>query len=147
LGLISIGSHAELYITGKEASFDSKGNLAKGSGFIQAKPGEFFSVVVTVSPSAAHKDDLNFTQFQLGVSRIEFDENAIPTVVVGLNPTIQTLTGSKLKTTSTGRLVAKNGVIEISLEGGHTVSIPLTSSRYSQINNADFLLSPKSKMK
>ena len=132
-------------ITGKDASFDSKGNLSKGPGYIQAKPGEYFSVVVTVSPSDAHKNDLNFTQFQLGVSRIEFDENAVPTVVVGLNPTIQTLMGGTLTTTSTGRLVAKHGVIEISVTGGHTLSIPLDSSRYSQMNTADWMLTPKAK--
>ncbi len=143
--LIQIGSHAELCITGKDASFDSKGNLSKGPGYIQAKPGEYFSVVVTVSPSDAHKNDLNFTQFQLGVSRIEFDENAVPTVVVGLNPTIQTLMGGTLTTTSTGRLVAKHGVIEISVTGGHTLSIPLDSSRYSQMNTADWMLTPKAK--
>ena len=147
LDLISIGSSAELFITGKEAWFDSKGNLSKGSGYIQANPGKYFSVVVTVSPSDAHTNDLNFTQFQLGVTRMEFDDNAVPTVVVGLNPTIQTLFGTELKTTSTGRLVATNGVVVISLEDGHKLSIPLNSSRYSRMNNADFLLTPKTEKK
>ena len=83
MNLISVGGVAELWITGKEAWF-GKGNLAKGSGFIQANHGEYFSIVVTIAPSDAHKNDLNFTQIQLGCTRMEFDDNAKPTVVQGL---------------------------------------------------------------
>jgi hypothetical protein len=132
MNLISIGGVAELWITGKEAFFDGKGNLAKGSGFIQANPGKYFSIVVTIAPSDAHKNDLNITQIQLGCTRMEFDENARPTVVEGL-PTIQTVLGGELKTTSIGKLIGKNGVFEIQLTDGHKLLLPTNSSRYISI--------------
>src|SRR5271154_5832139 len=57
-------------ITGKQASFDEKGNLVKGAAFIKAMPNEDFQITVVVAPSNAHKDDLNVRRLYLRVKRI-----------------------------------------------------------------------------
>ena len=50
VGLIAIANSegkkvAELFITGKEARFDSHQRLVKGAGFIQAEPNEFTTIL------------------------------------------------------------------------------------------------------
>ena len=111
----------------------------------QADKGEYISIVVTVVPSDGHKDDLYPTQIQLGVNRIEFDDYGKATLVLGVNPKIIRLFGGEFKVTSTEKLVGTNGIIEFSLDGGHTLRLPIGSSRTCRINNADFLLTPQPK--
>jgi len=132
-----------LCITGKEAYFDSKGILSKGSGYIQMVRNQFYPIIVTIIPSDTHRDDLNATQIELHVTRIEFDENAKAASVSGLQPMIKRLLGTLLKTTSTGKLVATDGLIHVPLEGGHTLAFSLGENGYARLNNADFLLTSK----
>ena len=47
--------------------------------------------------------------------------------------------------TSTGKLIGRNGVFEVQLTDGHKLLLPMNSSRYVSINNADFLLTKKEK--
>jgi hypothetical protein len=145
MGLINITDRsgetvATLYITGKEASFDSNQNLVKGSGYIQAEPGKSFTIVVTVFPSEARKKELGISQLSFKATRVDFGEEAKVRSLEGLSPTMTTIYGQELKIMSKGKLIAKNGIVAISLEGGHTLLLPLDSSLSVRIHNADFLL-------
>ena len=115
-----------------------------GGEYFQAEKGKYISIVVTVDPSDEHVDDFYRTQLQLGVTRIEFDKDGKTTLVSGVNPKITRMFGDDLKiTSSTETVIAKNGVIELKLEGGKTLSLPIGPNRKCRIKNVDFLLNPK----
>jgi hypothetical protein len=150
MGLINITDRngetiATLYITGKDAAFDSNQILVKGSAYIQAEPGKSFTIIVTVFPSEARKKELGASQLQMKAKRVEFGDDAKVVSLEGLSPTITTIYGKEIKIVSTVKLVAKNGIVAISLEGGHRLLLPLDSSLNIRIHDADFLLERLSK--
>ncbi len=117
------------------------GDMAKSGQVLQAEVGQYIPIVVTVNPSKGHANDLNSTQIQLGVSRIEFDNQGKVTFVYGVNPTITKLFGGHYKVISTEKLIATNGIVDVTLFGGHILSLPINSSCTCQIND-DFLCMP-----
>jgi hypothetical protein len=117
--------------------------LAFAGQVLQAASGQSISIVVTVVPSEGHAKDFYATQLQLGVKQIEFNDQGRVTRIIGVNPKIVRMFGTPLIVTSTDELVATDGVIELSLEDGHKLLLPIDSSRTSRINNADFLLNPQ----
>ena len=113
IGLVSITSGdrevATLFVSGKEAVFDSQGRLVYGAGYIQALPGEYFHVV------CADRDG----RVELELARIEWDDNGKATSIQGLNPILTQTNGPDLRIQSeVTNPTVKNGILIVITEGG-----------------------------
>jgi hypothetical protein len=113
IGLISITRGqkevATLFLTGKEAVFGPESRLVKGSGYMQAVPGEFVHVVFNEHAA----------QMELEVTRIDWDETGTTTNVEGLDPVIKQSAGSEMRIKPAAvHPNVRNGVLTVALDTG-----------------------------
>jgi len=136
---------AVLYISGTEATFGQNQILIKGEAYIQAETNKSISIVATATPSAGHDEDFYPGQFMFEANRIEFDEQGKVALVLGLKPKMIRFLQSEMTITSTEKLVATNGLVQLSFDGGHTLLLSIDSTCHGRIDNADFFLFKKQK--
>lgn len=144
----------------KEADKGDGNWIAKNADAKNKEPskGDYFLLsVVTIVPSDApnaggpsNQIHLQPKGIELLVSRIEWDKDGKTTVVFGVFPQLVCYTGRNVQptfvkiTSPTGKLVATNGIIELTLEGykDHKLLLPVKLGESFTISNADWFLTP-----
>jgi hypothetical protein len=117
---------ATLFITGKEASFDSNQKIFKGAGYIQAVTNQYIHIVFTIKHQKKGEKDVNYSQMQLGVNRIDWDDDGKTTHISGINPTIEAMFSDGFKITSDLKTPSlTNGVLNVDIEKQGKVSLEI----------------------
>ncbi len=131
LGLLDIrGSNgkivATLFITGKEASFDSHQKIFKGAGYIQAVQNEFINIIGIYKFKNQGDKEPHLDQMQSEVNRIDWDENGKTTSLSGIKPKVQTGVHGSLKITSDLQKPAlTDGLLSLELEKLGKISLDI----------------------
>jgi hypothetical protein len=144
----------------KEADKDVGSWIAKNADAKAKEPSKgdyFLPSVVTIIPSDApnagrptNQIHLQPKGIELLVSRIEWDKDGTTTVVFGLFPQLVCYAGRNVQpdfvkiTSPTDKLIATNGIIELTLEGykDHKLLLPIKLGESFTISNADWFLTP-----
>ena len=108
---------ADVFMTGKQMQFDNKQRPIKGGGFIQALPGKYFHIILLVNCTEKTVRKQQRKYIQLGVNRIEWDEQGKTIDIRGVEGVIKTSLEEEFKVVSDlERPVVKDGVLTISVE-------------------------------
>ena len=108
---------ASLYITGN-ATFGPNQVMVKGSGYIQALPGETVNLIAIYRFKNAGEDEVNYDEFGIKVNRVDWDEDGRTTHISGIDSLAKTDVHGSLKITSdlSSPTLTKDGAIVLEVE-------------------------------
>ncbi len=112
------GTVARLFITGSQATFGPNQVMLKGSGYVEALPGKTFHLMAVYRFKNAGGKDINFDEFGLTVTRIDWDEDGRTTRISGIEPVAETDIHGSLKILSdlSNPALTKDGALALEVE-------------------------------
>jgi len=117
---------AELYITGKEAKFNSHQRLVSGAGYIRAIKGKYIHIVFDIKHRNKGEKKINDSQIKLGVNRIDWDDTGKLTHISDIEPAIKVFSSNDLEIISDLQNPSlTDGMVNLDIKGQGKVSLKI----------------------
>ncbi len=117
---------AELFITGKEAKFNSHQRLFFGAGYIQAIKGKYIHIVFDIKYRNKGDNKIKDSQIKLGVNRLDWDDTGKLTHISDIEPAIKVFKSNDLEIISDLQNPSlTDGMVNLDIKGQGKVSLKI----------------------